>query len=62
MQGRRNKSRDGETVSERDGEHVVPGSFDRADADKDQRECSDKFCKQWAKLGHPWDAIRLCRR
>jgi len=32
-------------VSERDGEHIVSSSFDRADAHKDQRECSDKFCE-----------------
>jgi hypothetical protein len=32
-------------MSERDGEHIVSSSFDRADAHKDQRECSDKFCE-----------------
>jgi hypothetical protein len=61
MQGRRNKSPDGEALSERDGEHVVPGGLDRTDADKDQCKRSDKFREQWAKLGHAWDAIRLCR-
>jgi hypothetical protein len=41
-------------VSERDGEHILPGGFDRADADKNQRECSDKFCEERTKFGHAW--------
>ena len=61
MQGRRNESSNGKTVSERDGQNVVPGGFDHAYADKDQCERSNKFCKQRAKLCHAWDAIRLSR-
>jgi hypothetical protein len=30
----------------------VPSSFDRADPDKDERECSDEFCEAGAKLIH----------
>ena len=59
MQRSGNKSCNREAVSERDGEHIVSGSFDRADADKDQRECSDKFREQRTKLWPCADAIKL---
>ena len=52
MQGSRNKGGDGETVSKRDGDDVVPGGFDRADPDEDQRERSNEFSEQRAKFSH----------
>ena len=30
----------------------MPGGFDGADTDKDERECSDEFCEAGAKLVH----------
>ena len=47
-----NKGRDSEAVSKRYAEHVVAGSFDRADSDKDQRKCSDEFSKAGAEFLH----------
>jgi hypothetical protein len=32
-------------VSERDGEYIMSGRFDCADADEDQREGSNEFCE-----------------
>ena len=52
MQGSRNKGGDGETVSKGDGDDVVPGGFDRADPDEDQRERSNEFSEQRAKFSH----------
>jgi len=39
-------------VSKGNSDDIVSGSFDRTDADKDQREGSDKFGEQRAKFGH----------
>ena len=52
MERSRDKRGDRETVSKGNSDDIVSGSFDRTDADKDQREGSDKFCEQRAKLGH----------
>ncbi len=46
------KSRNRQTVSERNGQHIVPGGLDRADTYEDQRECSDKFSEERTKFGH----------
>jgi len=50
MQGSRNKGGNRETVSKGDSDDVVPGSFDCANPDEDERECSDEFSEQRAKL------------
>jgi len=52
MQRGRDKSRNGKAVSKRDGKHIITGSFYRADTDKNQRECADKFCEERTKFGH----------
>jgi hypothetical protein len=52
MQGSRNKGGDCETVSKGDSDDVVPGSFDCANPDEDERECSDEFSEQRAKFSH----------
>ena len=54
MQRGGDKSRNGKAVSKCDGKGIITGSFDRADTDKNQRECSDKFCQERAKFGHAW--------
>jgi hypothetical protein len=41
---------DCETVSKGDSDDVVPGSFGCANPDEDERECSDEFSEQRAKL------------
>jgi hypothetical protein len=46
MHGRGDKRRNRETLGERNGQHIVPGGFDCADPDKDQRERPAKFCEQ----------------
>ena len=52
MQGSRNKGGDRETVSKGDSDDIVPGGFDGADTNKDQRERSNKFGEQRAKFSH----------
>jgi len=52
MQRGGDKSRNRQTVSERNGQHIVPGGLDRADTYEDQRECSDKFSEERTKFGH----------
>jgi hypothetical protein len=54
VEGGGNKSCNREAVSERDGEYIIRGGFDCADADKNQRECSDKFREERTKFGHAW--------
>ncbi len=39
-------------MSKRHSEDIVPGGFDRADTDKDERKCSDEFCEAGAKFVH----------
>jgi hypothetical protein len=41
-----------QAVSQRDREHIVSRCFDRADADKNERERSDEFCQARTKLFH----------
>jgi hypothetical protein len=54
MECGRGKRCNRQALSERDGEHIIPGGFDRTDGDKNQRECSDKFCEERTKFGHAW--------
>jgi hypothetical protein len=49
-------------VSKRHGQHIVSGGFNCADADKDQRECSNEFREEWAKLGHVPISIKFVAR
>jgi hypothetical protein len=46
------KSRNRQTVSEGNGQHIVPGGLNRANAYEDQRECSDKFSEERTKFAH----------
>jgi hypothetical protein len=52
MQSSRDKGRDGEAVSKGDSDDVVPGGFDCANPDEDQRECSDELSEQRPKFSH----------
>jgi len=45
VQGSRDKSGNGQTTSERDGECIVFHSLACSNADEDQRERSDKLCQ-----------------
>jgi hypothetical protein len=39
-------------VGKRDAQHVVAGSFDGADPDKDQRKCSNEFSEAGTEFIH----------
>jgi hypothetical protein len=48
----RNERRNGEAVGKRNAQHVVAGSFDVSDPDKDQRKCSYEFSEARTEFIH----------
>jgi hypothetical protein len=53
VHGRGSERCDRESMRQGYGENVMPGGFDRTDANKNQRESSDKFCNAGTKFIHP---------
>jgi len=53
MHHRRHECSDGQAVRKRDGEHIMTGSFDCANPDKDECKCSNKFGDARAKFSIP---------
>src|SRR6266571_8784148 len=53
MQGSGDECSDGQAVRKRYGEHIMTGSFNCADPDKDERKCSNKFGDTRTKFFHP---------
>src|SRR5205085_7846550 len=52
VQGCADKCRDGQTMRQRDAEHIVSGRFNGADSDEDKSKCSNKFREPGTKFFH----------